>query len=143
MNTNTRHAVGLLAAQALQTADALGHTARTYRIVGGLAADAAELERLAREVQHLTSRAPTCWTFVQEYNGYTDYEQVIDVGDEWVFCTFRATWDAEAGHGYVSLAITTDGGARELLQYDIPSQLTRADFAALTGHTFPTEETTP
>jgi hypothetical protein len=76
------------------------------------------------------------YEFVQDTGDYVDYEQVLDVGDEWTFCFLRASWDTDADSGYTHIFATTDGGATILLDYTFPHSLTRAEFTALTGHTF-------
>lgn len=76
------------------------------------------------------------WELAQWSDDYIDYDHYFDVGDDDVYVYLRATWDTELDRGYVALFATTDGGAKELLQFDFPKQLTAAEYSALTGHQF-------
>jgi hypothetical protein len=76
------------------------------------------------------------WNYIGPYEQYIDYDQVLDVGDDDTYVTLRATYDKEQGYGYVAIFAITDGGSREILQFDFPKKMTAEEFTALTGHTF-------
>jgi hypothetical protein len=76
------------------------------------------------------------WNYIGPYEQYIDYDQVLDVGDDDTYVTLRATYDKEQGYGYVGIFAITDGGSREILQFDFPKKMTAEEFTALTGHTF-------
>jgi hypothetical protein len=78
------------------------------------------------------------WNYVGLYEQYIDYEQFLNIGDDDTYVTLRATYDIEDGYGYVAIFAITDGGSREILQFDFPKKMTAEEFTALTGYQFTT-----